>query len=106
MPEKELIKSGGENVYPSEVEKVILEHPLVSEACVIGVADDQWGEAVKAVCVLKQGASLPTAELAEFVASKIARYKKPRYVTYVAELPKTADGSVDRAKVKAEHGRK
>jgi acyl-CoA synthetase (AMP-forming)/AMP-acid ligase II len=106
MPEKELIKSGGENVYPSEVEKVILEHPLVSEACVIGVADDQWGEAVKAVCVLKQGASLPTAELVEFVASKIARYKKPRYVTYVTELPTTADGSVDRAKVKAEHGRK
>ncbi len=104
MPEKELIKSGGENVYPSEVEKVILEHPRVTEACVIGVADEQWGEAVKAVCVLKKDESLAEAELAEFVASKIARYKKPRYVTYVSELPKTADGSIDRAKVKAEHG--
>jgi len=106
MPEKELIKSGGENVYPSEVEKVILEHPRVKEACVIGVADAQWGEAVKAVCVLRKDASLAEAELAEFVASKIARYKKPRYVTYVSELPKTADGSIDRAKVKTEHGRK
>ena len=106
MPEKELIKSGGENVYPSEVEKVIQEHPHVTEACVIGVADEQWGEAVKAVCVLKKDEGLAEAELAEFVASKIARYKKPRYVTYVSELPKTADGSIDRAKVKAEHGRK
>ena len=104
MPEKELIKSGGENVYPSEVEKVLLEHPLVAEACVIGVADEQWGEAVKAVCVLKENEELPTEELAEFVASKIARYKKPRYVAYVPELPKTEDGSVDRAKVKAEYG--
>ena len=106
MPEKELIKSGGENVYPSEVEKVILEHPAVAEACVIGVADDQWGEAVKAVCVLKPDEHLAEAELAEFVASKIARYKKPRYVAYVPELPKTADGSIDRVKVKAEYGRK
>jgi long-chain acyl-CoA synthetase len=106
MPEKELIKSGGENVYPSEVERVILEHPRVTESCVIGVADEQWGEAVKAVCVLKKDESLTEAELSEFVASKIARYKKPRYVTFVSELPKTADGSTDRAKVKAEHGRK
>jgi len=104
MPEKELIKSGGENVYPSEVEKVLLEHPCVAEACVIGVADEQWGEAVKAVCVLKKNESLAEAELAEFVASKIARYKKPRYVAYVSELPKAADGTIDRAKVKAGHG--
>jgi acyl-CoA synthetase (AMP-forming)/AMP-acid ligase II len=106
LPEKELIKSGGENVYPSEVEKVILEHPLVTEACVVGVEDEKWGEAVKAVCVLAKGERLAEVELAEFVASKIARYKKPRYVTYVSELPKTEDGSIDRAKVKAEYGRK
>jgi acyl-CoA synthetase (AMP-forming)/AMP-acid ligase II len=104
MPEKELIKSGGENVYPTEVEKAILEHPHVTKACVIGVADEQWGEAVKAVCVLKKEESMSEAELAEFVASKIARYKKPRYVAFVSELPKAADGSTDRAKVKAEHG--
>ena len=106
MPEKELIKSGGENVYPSEVEKVIIEHPLVADACVIGVPDEQWGEAVKAVCVLTEGSSLAESELIEFVASKIARYKKPRHVTYIPELPKTADGFIDREKVKTEHGRK
>jgi acyl-CoA synthetase (AMP-forming)/AMP-acid ligase II len=106
MPEKELIKSGGENVYPSEVEKIILEHPLITETCVIGVEDEQWGEAVKAVCVLAKEERLTEKELAEFVASKIARYKKPRYVSYVSALPKNEDGSIDRAKVKAAYGRK
>jgi long-chain acyl-CoA synthetase len=105
MPEKELIKPGGENVYPSEVEKVILEHPLVEEASVIGVPDEQWGEAIKAVCVLKQGESLAESELIEFVAAKIARFKKPKYVVYVPELPKTDDGSINRAKVKEAHGK-
>jgi long-chain acyl-CoA synthetase len=103
MPEKELIKSGGENVYPAEVEKAILGHPLVEEVSVIGVRDKKWGEAVKAVCVLKKGEELAESELAEFVASKIARYKKPQYVVYVSGLPKAEDGSIDRAKVKREH---
>jgi acyl-CoA synthetase (AMP-forming)/AMP-acid ligase II len=105
MPEKELIKPGGENVYPSEVEKVILEHPLVAEVSVIGVPDPQWGEAVKAVCVLEKGKTLAGADLVEFVASKIARFKKPKHVVYVSALPKTEDGSIDRAAVKAEHGK-
>ena len=104
MPEKELIKPGGENVYPAEVEKVLLEHPLIEEASVIGVPDEQWGEAVKAICVVRQGGSLDASELIEFVASRIARYKKPKYVVFVSELPKTADGSIDRAQVKAQHG--
>ncbi|RJR27617.1 MAG: long-chain fatty acid--CoA ligase [Desulfobacteraceae bacterium] len=100
MPEKELIKPGGENVYPSEVEKVILEHPAVMEAAVIGVPDKQWGEAIKAVCVLKQGESLEESELIEFVAARIARFKKPKHVVFVSELPKAEDGSIDRTKVK------
>ena len=104
MPEKELIKPGGENVYPAEVEGVILEHPLVEDVSVIGVPDEKWGEAIKAVCVLKAGANLPEAELIEFVASKIARFKKPKHVVYVAGLPKTNDGATDRVRVKAEHG--
>ena len=104
MPEKELIKPGGENVYPAEVEKVVLEHPLVEEVSVIGVPDQQWGEAIKAVCVLKQGKSLEVAELIEFVASRIARYKKPKHVVFVPGLPKNQDGSIDRVKVKSEHG--
>jgi long-chain acyl-CoA synthetase len=102
--EKELIKPGGENVYPTEVERVILEHPLVSEVSVIGVPDKQWGEAIKAICVLKEGKRLTENELIDFVASRIARYKKPKYITFVPNLPKMKDGFIDREKVKAIYG--
>ena len=103
--EKELIKPGGENVYPAEVEKIILEHPEVAEVSVIGVRDPEWGEAIKAICVLKPGSVLTVQGLIDFVASRIARYKKPKYVDFVPALPKTQDGSIDREKVKAEYGK-
>jgi len=99
-PEKELIKPGGENVYPAEVEQTILIHGSIDEACVIGVPDTEWGEAVQAVCVLKKGHKIGETELIEFVASKIARYKKPKYVVFVESLPKTASGEIDREEVK------
>lgn len=102
--EKELIKPGGENVYPAEVEKVIQTHPAIAETSVIGVADRQWGEAIKAVCVLKPGKQLEAQELVDFVAGKIARYKKPRFVTFVQSLPKTGEGAIDRNQVKKDHG--
>jgi acyl-CoA synthetase (AMP-forming)/AMP-acid ligase II len=101
--EKELIKPGGENVYPAEVEKVILDHPMIQETSVIGVPDKQWGEAIKAVCVLKQGKGLTENELIDFVAARIARYKKPKYVVFVPSLPKTPDGLIDRQRIKADH---
>ncbi|MFP3998272.1 MAG: AMP-binding protein [Desulfobacterales bacterium] len=104
--EKELIKPGGENVYPAEVEIVILQHPAVDEVSVIGVPDRQWGEAIKAVCVLKPGESLDENELVDFVASRIARYKKPRFVVFVDSLPKTKSGEIDRQQVKKDHGGK
>jgi long-chain acyl-CoA synthetase len=103
--EKELIKPGGENVYPVEVEKAILEHPSVAEVSVIGVPDKEWLEAIKAVCVLKKGETLTETGLIDFVAARIARYKKPKYVVFVPSLPKNKDGSVDRQKVKADYGR-
>jgi long-chain acyl-CoA synthetase len=103
--EKELIKPGGENVYPAEVEMVILEHLEVAEVSVIGVRDREWGEAVKAVCVLKPGSSLTPQGLIDFVASRIARFKKPKYVDFVPALPKASDGSIDREKVKTEYGK-
>lgn len=104
-PEKDLIKTGGENVYPSEVEKVILEHPSVREVVVIGVPDAQWQEAIKAVCVLEPGAEdLSGDALKDFVAGKIARFKKPKHVVFVPSLPKTKDGHIDRVKVKSEYG--
>jgi long-chain acyl-CoA synthetase len=103
-PEKELIKPGGENVYPAEVEDVILQHDDVSEVSVIGVPDPEFGEGIKAVCVLKQGSSLTSKELIEFVAGKIARYKKPKYVEFVSDLPKTGAGDIDRVGVKSLYG--
>jgi long-chain acyl-CoA synthetase len=104
--EKELIKPGGENVYPAEVEKVIFEHEAVAEVSVIGVADKQWGEAIKAVVAFNEGMSVEADELIEFVAGKIARYKKPKYVDVVDALPKTDDGEIDRDTVKKNHGAK
>lgn len=99
-PEKELIKSGGENIYPAEVEKALLAHEAVAEACVFGVPDAQWGEAVKAVCVLKKGKAVSAVELSAFVAAGIARYKKPKTTVFVDELPKTTAGAIDRAQVR------
>ncbi len=104
-PEKELIKPGGENVYPAEVEDVILQHPDVLEVSVIGVPDPKFGEGVKAVCVLKEGASLTDTGLKSFVGGKIAGYKKPGYVEFVSELPKTKEGIIDRTRVKELYGK-
>jgi long-chain acyl-CoA synthetase len=98
---KELIKTGGENVYPSEVEAVIREHPGIAEVAVIGVMDAQWGESIKAVCVARAGAPpLDQEEIADFVASRIARYKRPRFVVFIDALPKKADLGVDREAVR------
>jgi acyl-CoA synthetase (AMP-forming)/AMP-acid ligase II len=101
--EKELIKSGGENVYPVEVEKTILQHPGVNDVAVIGVPDPGFGEAIKAICVLKPGYRLSDEEIIDFVGKRIARYKKPRHVLFVDSLPKAKDGSIDREQVKAKY---
>lgn len=102
--EKELIKPGGENVYPAEVEKVILQHPAIEKTVVIGVPDPKWKEGIKAVCQLRKGHSLDPQALIDFVGEHIARYKKPRVVQFVEELPVLQDGSIDRAKVKRLYG--
>jgi len=103
-PEKELIKSGGENVYPAEVEQVLLDLPEVAAACVIGIPDPKWGEAVKAVIELAPGKKMTADQVSAAVAERIASYKKPRYVDFVDTLPRTSDGSIDRVAVKAAHG--
>jgi len=103
-PEKELIKSGGENVYPAEVEQVLNDLPEVAAVCVLGVPDAKWGEAVKAVIELMPGTSFTADQVRDAVAERIASYKKPRYVDFVDRLPRTADGNIDREAVKSAHG--
>jgi long-chain acyl-CoA synthetase len=103
-PEKELIKPGGENVYPAEVESVIMEMEEVAAVCVFGVADQQWGEAIKAAVETSPGMTLTTEQVIDHVASKIARFKKPKWVVFPEALPRTEDGLVDRDAVKATWG--
>jgi long-chain acyl-CoA synthetase len=102
--EKELIKPGGENVYPAEVEKVILEHPAVERVVVFGVPDPKWKEGIKAVCQLKPNEKLDTQELIQFVGERIARYKKPQYVEFISDFPYLEDGTPDRTKIKDLYG--
>ncbi len=103
--EKELIKPGGENVYPAEVEKIILLHPAVAKTVVIGVPDPKWKEGIKAVCQLHEGQSLTAAELIRFVGERIASFKKPQYVEFAGQMPMKEDGSIDREQVKSLYGK-
>jgi long-chain acyl-CoA synthetase len=102
--EKELIKPGGENVYPAEVERAVLEHPSVEKVVVFGVPDPKWKEGIKAVCQLKAGQMLEGPELVKFVGQRIASFKKPQYVEFVSMLPLLKDGTPDRAAVKKLYG--
>ena len=100
---KDMIISGGANVYPREVEEVLIQHPAVSEVCVIGVPHEIWGEAVKAIVVPEPGAAVTGEALARFVGERLADYKKPRSVDFVDEIPKNAYGKVLRRELKARY---
>ncbi len=91
---KDVILTGGENVYSTEVESVLFEHPAVLEAAVIGRPDERFGECVHAVCALRPGTRLGEAELIEFCRARIARYKAPRSVEFRERLPKTGSGKI------------
>lgn len=91
---KDMIISGGENIYSREVEDVIMRHPAVYEVAVIGVPDETWGEAVKAIVSLKPGCVATEQEIIEFCKSHLASYKKPKSVEFVDELPKNAYGKI------------
>ncbi|NEB41540.1 long-chain fatty acid--CoA ligase [Streptomyces sp. SID14515] len=98
---KDMIISGGFNIYAVEVEAALHQHPDVFEAAVVGVPDEQWGEAVKAVVVPRPGARLDEETLVEFCARRLARMKKPRSVDFVAALPHNPNGKVDRRALRA-----
>ncbi|BEQ14700.1 class I adenylate-forming enzyme family protein [Desulfoferula mesophila] len=102
---KDMIISGGANIYPAEIEMHLVEHPAVNAAAVIGVPDPKWGEVPKAVVELRQGQSLDLAGLLEFLQPRLGRYKLPKYLAVIDELPRTAASSkVQKFILKKEHG--
>lgn len=94
-PAKLLIKTGGENVYPAEVERVLLEHPSVREAAVFGIPDERWGEAVAAAIVCETENPITTDALSDHVASRIARYKRPTRWLVLEQIPRDINGLFD-----------
>lgn len=97
---KEMIITGGENVYPLEIEHWLAEHPAIDEVAVIGLPDEKWGETVTAFFVLKQSFQLHVEELKTYCESKLGRYKIPKRFIHVHELPKTHVGKIDKKKLK------
>jgi long-chain acyl-CoA synthetase len=91
---KDMIITGGENVYPAEVENALFGHPSIADVAVIGVPDDRWGEAVKALIVLKAGATLDEIAIIEFARVRIAGYKLPKSIDAVTVLPRNASGKL------------
>ncbi len=101
---KDMFISGGENVYPAELESVLHGHPAVAEAAVIGVPDDKWGEVGRAIVVLKPGQTVSEEELLAYMQGRLAKYKVPKSVIYVSELPKTAIGKLDKKRLAQQYG--
>ena len=99
----DMIITGGMNVYPREVEEVLYQHPAVLEAAVIGVPDEKWGEAVKAVVSLKTGQTATEAELLAFAKERLAPFKVPKSLEIRPSLPKTPVGKISRRDVKAQY---
>jgi long-chain acyl-CoA synthetase len=89
-----MIVSGGENVYPREVEDVLYKHPAVADVAVIGVPDAKWGEAVKAIVVKKAGQEITDRELMQFCEGQLAGYKRPRSIDFADALPRNPSGKV------------
>jgi fatty-acyl-CoA synthase len=95
----DMIISGGENVYPAELENILLECSAILEACIVGRPDERWGEALVAIVVLQSGARMSEADVLALFDDRIARYKQPREVRFTDTLPRTALGKVMRTEV-------
>ena len=91
---KDMIITGGENVYSPEVERVLAEHPAVAEVAIIGVPDDRWGETVKAVVAFKPDQAVPAEELIAFARERLAGYKAPSSIDVVEALPRNPSGKI------------
>jgi long-chain acyl-CoA synthetase len=104
---QDMIISGGENIYPTELEDVLSKHPKVHEIVVIGIPDEKWGEALKAIIVLKEGEQATEEEIIKFCEGKIAGYKKPKSVDFISasNMPKTPTGKILRRPLKEKYWR-
>ena len=91
---KDMVISGGENIYPAEVENALMKHPAVADCAVIGVPDARWGESVKACVVLREGATVTEREIIDFMRAQIAHYKCPKSVDFLAALPRNPSGKL------------
>jgi acyl-CoA synthetase (AMP-forming)/AMP-acid ligase II len=91
---KDMIVTGGENVYPAEVENALFGHPAIADAAVIGVPDETWGEAVKAIVVLKPGSSPDATDIIAWVRARIANFKTPKSVDFVEAIPRNLSGKI------------
>jgi fatty-acyl-CoA synthase/long-chain acyl-CoA synthetase len=98
---KDMIISGGMNIYPAEIEAALEQHPSVYEAAVIGIPSEEWGESVHAVVVAQPGADLDAAAVIAFALGHLASYKIPRSVSFVDELPKTGSGKILKREIRA-----
>ncbi|WP_405865356.1 long-chain fatty acid--CoA ligase [Streptomyces sp. NBC_01515] len=101
---KDMIISGGENIYPAEIEDLLLAHPDIVECAVIGVADDKWGEVPRAVVVPREGASPDPDEVLASLAGRLAKYKIPKSMVVADELPRTASGKLLKSRVRKRFG--
>ena len=89
-----MIVSGGENVYPSEVQELLSHHPAIADVAVVGVADDEFGQALAAFVVPRDGQSLTVDDVRAYVRDRLARFKVPRRVEFLADLPRNPTGKV------------
>ncbi|WP_332812677.1 AMP-binding protein, partial [Sphingomonas sp.] len=101
---KDMIISGGENIYSREVEEAVASHPAVMDVAVIGVKDDYWGETVRAITVLNPGHTVSEVELIEHTKSQIASYKKPKSVVFVDDLPRLPSGKINKVTLRQLYG--
>ncbi|HEX2622873.1 MAG TPA: p-hydroxycinnamoyl-CoA synthetase, partial [Phototrophicaceae bacterium] len=95
----DLIVTGGENVYPAEVEAALKQHPSVMDACVVGISDPEWGQKVAAAIVIQAGSNLSIEALTVYCREALAGYKIPRLIRFVDTLPLTASGKIERKTV-------
>jgi len=91
---KDLIISGGENIYPAEIEDILLGHPKIADVGVIGFPDEKWGESIKAIVTLKPDENLTEAELLDWCQGKIGRFKIPKKVVFTDQIPRTPTGKI------------